>query len=220
MIKKYLDQLNLDSERLVYKNNPINCYLSDIHSSKLHKDIICISFNSLYPNLIIQLSDNGLIRSTGVDKIKWFLENKQELKRLSLTGSGSNEYTEWKKYVNSFFTRLSRKESVYLTYYLNLFYRDLLEKFNDDIIYIDTDTLFINNNKEIFKEIEKLDVGYVDNLVPYFWIENKKRLIYMLDDGEIESKGFKFESHKEKEKAIISIIITESRNDKLSQIGI
>jgi len=215
MIKEYISKLGKQNEVIA------TVYLNDINKGKLHKDLICVSLNVLYPNIILQLYDNFVINigKAEAEKIRWFLKNKSTLKSVS-----TNEYGEWKIFINSFFggKELNKQEQIFVTEYINLFYEDLIKEFQDDIIYIDTDMLFIKPKPIILECIKKLDIPFDYIESPYFWIESKKRLIYTLNNGEIESKGFSYkrESLLERKKVIEDIIKSEMRNDKLNEIGI
>ena len=214
MIKEYISKLGKQNEVIA------TVYLDDINKGKLHKDLICVSLNGLYPNIILQLYDNFVIdiNKESAYKIRWFLKNKSTLKSVS-----TNEYGEWKIFINSFFgKKLNKQEQIFVTEYINLFYEDLIKEFQDDIIYIDCDMLFIKPKPIILEWIKKLDIPFDYIESPYFWIESKKRLIYALNNGEIESKGFSYkrESLLERKKVIEDIIKSEMRNDKLNEIGI
>jgi hypothetical protein len=213
MVKDFIDQLGRETEPRG------TIYLPEDKKGFLYKDLTCIQLNNLYTNVIIQLYDNHIIDidRESADKIRWFLKNRNLLKVGSKT-----EYTEWKIFVNSFFGKLSKEKQICVTEYMSIFYKELITKFQNDIVYIDCDVIFMKDNPLIIDYIKKLEVPFDYIKVPYFWAESKKRLIYSLNTGEIESKGFHFKNNSllERQKHIRDIITIEVRNDKLNKIGI
>ena len=191
-------------------------FLSDNVKNNLYEDIIRIDFNNLYANILIGLFDECLLDEkwrNDIDKIKWFLENRKGLKLLK-----NDEYQKWKLHCNSLYAKI---RSPYVVGYMNFFYNDLIEKYKDLIIYIDTDMMYVNIDKtkfqtEIyFKEID--DFIHDVESINYLFIENKKRYIQQNELGEIQVSGFRDGNKKE---YLISLIKSEYRNRKLKDIGI
>jgi hypothetical protein len=207
MIQKYLDQLGKQTEIRG------TCYLNEEYKKGLSKELICVRFNNLYASIIVQLFDNGILKDESIEKIRWFLKNRKDLKL-------TDEYYNWKLFVNGFFGKLPKNDAICVTEYLDLFYKDLIIEFGDQIVYIDCDTLFVKNNGYIINRIKELNISYDTISVPILWTEDKKRLVYILNNGEVEDIGFKFKSLKERRAYIGSVIQTEYRNDKLEKLGI
>lgn len=181
----------------------------------LHEDVTMIQFTSLYANLLISLFDEGMIDQKwkeDIDRVRWFLKNRKELKLLP-----SGEYDKWKTHCNSLFMKI---QSPYVLHYMDLFYKDFIQKYEDKIIYIDVDLIIVNIRKDEFKRgfpMEEIDdFSYTSESLVYFYIENMKRYIYLKYNGEIESKGI----GGDKKTQLQSLIKSENRMRKLEKIGI
>lgn len=187
-------------------------YLNEKYKSVLISDIIEISFNSLYPTILIGLSEFGLIDGmweNDIKKVDWFLKNKQTLKIMP-----TGEYGKWKMFSNSLYGKIKTE---YVTGYLKLFYDDMLKTYGDKIIYIDTDQIILNTkelNDDFVNKINHFEHEIVR--INHFYIENLKRYILVDQFGEIRVKGFR----DPKKSEIENIIKTEIRNRKFREIGI
>jgi hypothetical protein len=220
--KEYIEKLSLSTEddlvfdtfKIIEKNI---FYINPNYKEVLQEDVTQINFNSLYPNLLISLFDEGLIDDKwkeDIDRVKWFLKNRKELKRLS---NVSSEYEKWKIHCNSLYMKI---KSTHVTSYLDLFYSDLIKKYGDKIIYIDADMLILNFTKNDFqskKHIEELyDFNFENSSIRYFYIENIKRYLIQDEFGEITVKGFRGTKNFD----IILFIKSLIRNKRLENLGI
>lgn len=221
--KEYIDKLRqLNEGDLVFDNFKIIqkniLFINPCYKEVLLEDVTRIDFTSLYPNLLISLFDEGLIDEKwkeDIDRVRWFLKNRKDLKRLSLTGS--TEYEKWKIHCNSLYSKI---KSTQVTSYLDIFYGDLIKKYSGKIIYIDADLLILNFNKVEFQtknHIQEIyDFDFDTSFINYFYIENKKKYFIQDEFGEISVKGFNNPRKYQLELFIKSLI----REKKLQNIGI
>jgi len=222
MVKKFLEQALKVSDI----KDRANCWLEDNHKEILYRDLTLIDFNSLYPHIITQLYNKGLIPESEekyINKIKFLLENRLEIKE-----NDPDEYYELRKFTNAYWGNLLRryhpKNAQYVTDYLYNFYLDLIGDNPDNIVYADCDMIFINNiNDNILNKIKALDIPYNTGNIEYFYIENKKKLCYTDENNFIKTKGWgnnNLRSNVDKKRLLERIIIEARRNDKLLELGI
>lgn len=196
-------------------------YLSDFSRGNLYEDVVQIDFNALYPSLLIGLFDANMLDESwkeDIDRVKWFMKNKRDLKMLSITGtSGTSEYEKWKIHCNSLYSKI---KSPYVVEYMSMFYSDLIEKYGDRIIYIDVDLLVLKYSKIEFQTkelIEELkDFNYDISFVNYFYAEDLKKYIKQYEGGDLVCSGFQ-DSGREK---MQNLIKREIRRRKLDNLGI
>ena len=148
-------------------------HIGDFSRGNLYEDVVQIDFNALYPSILIGLFEADLLEEKwkeDIDRVKWFLKNRKELKLLSKV---SGEYEKWKIHCNSLYTKI---QSPYVVEYMNIFYSDLIDKYGNLIIYIDVDLLILKIKKEEFqtKEIIKdlSDFSYNVTFINYFYAED------------------------------------------------
>jgi len=189
-------------------------YLNDFSRGKLYENLTQIDFNLLFPSLLIALFEEKLIEpkfKEDISKLKWFMENRKELKTNFI-----DEYQKWKIFSNSLYSKI---KSPYIIQYLNLFYSDLINNYNDKILYIDIDLIILNCSKSEFQTkvfIPELnDFSYDIKSIDYFYAEDLKKYIKQ-DEGEITSKGFK----GAKMETIQAFIKSEMRRRKLEKLNI
>ena len=99
-------------------------HISNHARGNLYDNITRIDFNALYPNILIGLFNEGLLNEkwkNDINKVKWFLENRSDLKLLS-----PDEYGKWKIHCNSLYIKI---KSPYVVEYMNIFYSELIEKY-------------------------------------------------------------------------------------------
>jgi hypothetical protein len=192
------------------------CYLPDNNRVKLYENITRIDFNSLYANIQIGLFNEGLIGKEwkdDIDRVKWFLKNRKELKLLP-----SGEYEKWKIHCNSLYEKI---KSSYVVEYVDMFYTDLIEKYGDLIIYNDVDSLYLKIDKVSFESKEWItelkDFKYDIQFINYLYLEDKKKYIEQEESGNINTKGFRDENKKQN---LLNIIKREVRRRKLGKLGI
>lgn len=217
--KEYIDKLQesnnqeFDHFKIIEGNTH---YLNPKFKEKLIDNVTQIEFNSLYPNLMVALSDEGLFDEKwkeDIEKVDWFIKNRKELKRLT-----PGEYEKGKIHTNSLYLKM---KSMHVSNYINLFYTDLIKKYSDKIIYTDVDLMILNFNKQEFlseTQIEEIyDFDFDTSFINYFWIENRKRYLYQNESGEIVTKGFRSNQKKIDLTLYIKSLIRER---KLQNLGI
>lgn len=219
LIKEYIDKLPKDLEF-----NPLNNihYLNQDCKDVLLEDLIRIDFNNLYPNIIVGLYNEGLIDTkweSHIIQLKLFLENVDELKRKTkefigkpyddLQDSILESYKAGRIHANALYGKI---KSPLVVEYLHLVYTDLVEKYRDDIVYIDVDMIICKRDIDITKipsnryELSKLE---------YFYIENLSRYI-LFYNGQLETKG-----HSNFTKSdLVKLVKSEIRQRRLNKLGI
>lgn len=216
--EKYLQELkskDLKFELSLRDRNML--YLNPNGKDKLYRDVTSISFTNLYANLIISLNEENLIDtkfSEDIKKVKWFLENKAEIK-----GKSSSQYNNYKILTNKLYVKI---KSPYIVEYMDLFYRDLINKYVDKIIYIDVDLLILDIKKENFQnktQIEEVnDFKYDVDFLEYFYaFDNRKYIKKEEYNPMIESVGI---IKVDKKQLLESLIKMDIRSKKLDKLGI
>lgn len=192
------------------------CYLPDNNRDKLYENITRIDFNSLYANIQIGLFNEGLIGKEwkdDIDRVKWFLKNRKELKSLP-----SGEYEKCKIFSNSLYMKI---KSPYVVEYVDMFYTDLIQKYGDLIIYNDVDSLYLKIDKVSFESKEWItelkDFKYDVEFISYLYLEDRKKYIEQEESGNINTKGFRDENKKQN---LLNLIKREIRRRKLENLGI
>lgn len=192
------------------------CYLPDNNRGRLYENITRIDFNSLYANIQIGLFNEGLIGkewTDDIDRVKWFLKNRKELKLLP-----SGEYEKWKIHCNSLYDKI---KSPYVVEYVDMFYTDLIQKCGDLIIYNDVDVLYLKIDKVSFQSKEWItelkDFKYDVEFINYLYLEDRKKYIEQEESGQINTKGFRDENKKQN---LLNLIKREIRRRKLENLGI
>lgn len=192
---------------LAYKSKSCH-YINEIFREKLHEDIIKVDFKTLYSYVEITLFDCGLIDKkwqADIEKMRWFLENKENLKK-----SNDSKYEEYLIHCNSLYGKI---RSSLVCEYMSLYYKNLIEKYNDYIIAINTDTIYFNFHEiEKLREIEELnDFDYSVFKVDYFYIEDQVK--YIEQCGEIMIKKFGYTNDE-----VCNEIKSRIRNKKIDKL--
>jgi len=192
------------------------CYLPDNNIGILYENITRIDLNSLYVYIQIGLFNEGLIGKEwedDIDRVKWFLKNRKELKSLP-----TSEYQRWKVHCNSLYMKI---KSPYVVEYVDMFYIDLIQKYGDLVIYNDVDSLYLKIDKISFQTKEWInelkDFIYDVQFINYLYIEDRKKYIEQEESGNINIRGFRDENKKEN---LLNIIKREIRRRKLDNLRI
>jgi hypothetical protein len=192
------------------------CYLPDNNIGILYENITRIDLKSLYVYIQIGLFNEGLIGKEwedDIDRVKWFLKNRKELKSLP-----TSEYQRWKVHCNSLYMKI---KSPYVVEYVDMFYIDLIQKYGDLVIYNDVDSLYLKIDKISFQTKEWInelkDFIYDVQFINYLYIEDRKKYIEQEESGNINIRGFRDENKKEN---LLNIIKREIRRRKLDNLGI
>ena len=213
MKDKYLD-------RLV---PPLNmrggyCELNEEIKGRVVEDVIEISFNSLYPNLLLYLYDNGIL-----DKFDIKVPDDIITKLTKIYRDGTQSQN--KLWINSLWTKELRPitfRMFELFYqYMSMFYTDIIANIPYNWLYIDTDVMFIVGDNELFRKMMK-DVpfpvcGCRVEVRPFIFFEAKKKYVVADSSMVLKEKGFSSRNPLRKEE-IVSIMKTHIRNRRLDDI--
>ena len=222
LLKQYIDQLptdlKFDTFEFIKKNIH---YLNEDCKDILLEDLIRIDFNNLYPNIILGLYNEGLIDTkweSDIKQLKSFLENVDELKKKTkefigkpyddLQNSILGSYKAGRIHANGLYAKI---KSPLVVEYLDLIYTDIIEKYADDIVYIDVDMIICKKDIDISNIPAKSEISKVE----YFYIENKKRYI-LFYNGQLETKG----RSKFNKEDLLQLVKSEIRTRRLNKIGI
>jgi hypothetical protein len=184
-------------------------YVNDEYKDILLDDLIKVDINSLYPNILIGLFNEGLIDKkweTDINKTEWFLKNRSKLKL-----GDNNDYLKYKIHTNSLYSKI---RTPLVVEYLHLFYSDLIEKYKNDIIYIDVDLIILKDGVNIDKDLNLMNFNFSKSKVDNFYFTNKKRYV-IYSEGVLEHRGFKDDINK---KNLLQDIKSEIRNKRLNKI--
>lgn len=214
LIKEYIDKLpkdlKFDTFEFIKKNI---LYLNEDCKDILLEGLIRIDFNNLYPNIILGLYNEGLIDTKWKNDIKQlesFLENIDELKKKSLSPYPEDplSYKLGRIHANELYGKI---KSSLVVEYLHLIYTDIIEKYKDDIVYIDVDMIICKKDIDISNIPAKSEMSKLE----YFYIENKKRYI-LFYNGQLETKG-----HSKFTKGdLLQLVKSEIRTRRLNKLGI
>lgn len=215
LLKEYIDKLpkGLEFDPFNFVSKNIH-YLNQDCKDILLEDLIRIDFNNLYPNIILGLHNEGLIDSeweSDIKQLKLFLENINELKKKSLStdSEDSMRYKLGRTHANTLYGKI---KSPLVVEYLHLVYTDLIEKYGDDIVYIDVDIIICKKDIDITTIPSN---RYEMSRIEYFYIENLKRYI-LFYNGQLETKGHS----KFNEKDLLQLVKSEIRQRRLNKLGV
>jgi hypothetical protein len=222
LLKQYIDKLpkdlKFDTFEFIKKNI---LYLNEDCKNVLIEDLIRIDFNNLYPNIILGLYNEGLIDTkweSDIKQLKSFLENVDELKRTTkeligkpyddLQDSILSSYKSGRIHANGLYGKI---KSPLVVEYLHLIYTDIIEKYKNDIVYIDVDMIICKKDIDISNIPAKSEMSKLE----YFYIENKKRYI-LFYNGQLETKGHSKFTNMD----LLQLVKSEIRTRRLNKIGI
>jgi hypothetical protein len=207
MIDKYLDRLVIPSpEKRVYE--PSYCALNDDMGGRIIEDVIEISFNSLYKDLLIYFYDNGVLDSLKVsDDI--ISKLRVSVDRVWINSIWVSEFRDVAKILFDLFNQ-----------YMKMYYKAVCD-YTSDWLYIDVDSIFIKKcDMDIINKMMN-DVsflgGYKVEYRPFVYFEAKKRYIVVDKDMIIKDRAFgsKYGNRRED---IVSNIRCCIREKKLGEI--
>lgn len=179
------------------------------HKDVIIENLLVTNFTLMFPSIMSMIHDENIYSVDDIDKIKYFIENRENLKLQS-----HSEYLKYKIEVNHIYGRLSLSGNItpqLISKYLNLFYNELLKNNPHNIVYIDTDQIISISN------INMLDcpLDYSNETLTLGIIKGKKK--YCIYDGyDIKIKGYPFRKHEEVKRELQSKI----REIKLDKLGI
>jgi hypothetical protein len=186
LIEKYKDKIaNLKDKDYIRSGF---CWVNEDYKEILLEDINCLSFNSLYPNIIVGLYDSGYIdkkESSNIERIRYFLENKETIKEIEI-------YKREKLFTNSYFGILYKKYKEYeadsanmVIKLLYLFYLDFIKDNKDSIVYINVDEIFYKGNVNV-----DIGIGFIIENVDYLQVNAKGKYISYVE-GELKLRGYR-----------------------------
>lgn len=218
LIEKYLSKIDFENIKTYGGYNYINPYIKEVPL----KNVMQLSFNSLYPNIICGMVEAG-IHKTAKENVQKSLESFKEsfeyfdLNKRNLKLNDPDKYLEQKKNINSFYGKLGFLSNTdmapnypgFVTEYLRHYYDDLLKRNQSIILYIDTDIIFFAGEIDLLEFNIPFDIENVE----YVMFSEKKR--YVMLKSEIVTRGY----HKNAQEAI-DILKRYIRNDKIEELGI
>jgi len=222
LLKEYIERLPTDSKFDTFefiKKNII--YLNEDCKDILLEDLVRIDFCNLYPNIILGLYNEGLINTkweSDIKKLKLFLENVDGLKKKTKEFIGKpyddfqnsilGSYKAGRIHANGIYAKI---KSPLVVEYLHLIYTDIIEKYADDIVYIDVDMIICKKDIDISNIPTKSEMSKVE----YFYIENLKKYI-IFANGQLETKGHNAFTKED----LLELVKREIRQRRLNKIGI
>jgi hypothetical protein len=197
------------------------CWVNENMVDTIHKNIYALNFTRMYPNIILKIYD-------GFDGWSDSIQSGVEELRI-LVGHGDGMTREERIQMNSFFAGLCNPYNEYnrgdsrgiylgnsVIRYGSLIGREIVSMYVDNIVYIDTSTIYFRNLNEF--PIKDLDYGlpYTIDEISRGAFYGKKR--YIIHDGEVKTKGMKGEYWVGVEKNVRKRFIRELRSEKLGSI--
>ncbi len=187
-------------------------YVNDRYKDVIIEDIKVHNFTSMYPHIMILLHEEGLISiPEEVQKMKWFFENRDELKKLQ-----NSEYSDWKYWVNSLYGKFAQNPNGHLIMglipkYQYILYKEILNNNPENILYVDTDMILSVNSINL----GDCPLPYSNEILTLGIIQEKKR--YAIHDGqELKVRGYPRKKHEEVKREVQSRI----RQHQLEKLGI
>lgn len=169
-----------------------NVYLNTLYYEKVCLNIKLLTFNSLYPTILIKLIDNNIIKMENNNYytiFKYLYVNRTKFKT-------SNNYIVVKLFINYFYGILAGDERHYnkincknfhhFDYYKYLLYNTIKKQLNDDLIYFDTDVIYYKGDHQF-----NFGIPFEIEDVQEFLIFRKKKYIEKIDNVT-RFHGFKF----------------------------
>lgn len=161
---------------IVQRNFGAFCCLNDYYKDYLVENVNIFTINSIYPQLIYLLKNNKIFNM--------FFKN-----RLKVKEEHPEIYTIWKVWINYYFGLYlnddERDEIVSITHSIM---KNFFNKYKEDIIYVDCDTIFHKNKLNVFEIFNNetnyiFDVHYEYEDVSVLCIDKKKYMI--IKDNQI-----------------------------------
>ncbi len=214
LLEQYISQLPKETTNSDWKFSVVGkniLWLNSDCKDILLEDLVRIDFNNLYPNIIVGLYNEGLIDTkweSDINQLKLFLENIEKWKKMS-TDVDHLVYKIGRTHANLLYGKI---KSSLIDEYLHLVYTDLIEKYRDDIVYIDVDMIICKSDIDI-STIPS--IRYEVSKLEYFYIESLKKYI-IFANGQLETKGHSKFTNKD----LLQLVKSEIRQRRLNKIGI
>lgn len=98
-------------------------WIDSDHKDVIIENLLVTDFTLMYPSIMSMIHDENIHSVDDIDKIKFFIENRENLKLQS-----HSEYLKYKIEVNHIYGKLSLSGNItphLISKYLNLFYNEL-----------------------------------------------------------------------------------------------
>ena len=170
MIQRHKDRLL--SQELI---NSGFIWTNELEKNKVILNCKKLEWDSLYPNIILQLTNEGLIELEDSKKrdLKYFLENKATLKI-----SDPDMYNVYKINSNRLYGELFHNTPLYaslITTYIKMYYTEILRN-NPNIFYVDVDQVYYTGEIDYFDLLD-LGIEYKITDINGFFFSAKKKYI-------------------------------------------
>lgn len=214
LLEQYISQLPKETTNSDWKFSVVGkniLWLNPNCKDILLEDLVRIDFNNLYPNIIVGLYNEGLIDTkweSDINQLKSFLENIEKWEKMS-TDVDHLVYKTGRTHANLLYGKI---KSSLIDEYLHQVYTDLIEKYRNDIVYIDVDMIICKRDIDI-STIPSL--RYEVSKLEYFYIESLKKYI-IFANGQLETKGHSKFTNKD----LLQLVKSEIRTRRLNKIGI
>lgn len=212
--EKYTNNLIIP-DRLSMKGGV--CRINEDTKGILIEEVTKVEFNSLYPNLLVRLHEEGVLKRLGISidphvvhTVGFFLKNRYAIK------SNIEEYNKYRTWVNSIYIK-DVKDQAYQLFdvyyqYTNQYYNDIQDLNKYTWLYTDTDVMYFAGRDVVIPDIE---LPRTEDIVELLYIEGKKKYIEY-------TNGFKVKGYPSRHQPndIISMMRQKIRERKLDSIGI
>jgi len=185
---KYYREKKLDNRSTMelvddYISN--NVYINETYTEKVCLDIKRLTFNSLYPLILIKLIDNNIIKMDNnyYTVFKYLYKNRIKFKE------NMNNYLVVKMFINYFYGIISNEEKkdhnkklncenfYHFNYFKFFLYNTIKTQLNDDLIYLDTDMFYYKGEHQF-----NFDIPHEIENVQEFLIFRKKKYIEKINN--------------------------------------
>jgi hypothetical protein len=156
-------------------------WVKELEKNKIILNCKKLEWDLLYTNIILQLSNEGLIELEDSKKrdLKYFLENKTTLKV-----SDPDMYNVLKFMSNRLYGELFNSNPLYaslITTYIKMYYTEILQN-NPNIFYVDVDQVYYTGEIDYFDLLD-LGIEYKITDINCFFFSDKKKYIEITDSG-------------------------------------
>ena len=212
---KYLNNIGLDGS-ITGPSGIIE--INQEFSLKIVEDLQEVSFNSLYPHLLIKFYDAGIFEKNGI-KIKKGIINKVNkffIIRNNLKARNNGDYINMKAWVNSLYNNELREYTpmIFELYrqYMRQFWDDFIEENQFSWLYVDTDIAFVSGGPKSLDLIESIGVPFDLIHHEFFYLEGIKKYV-IADSNNISIKGHRFQPDE-----VVGIMKSKMRNKKIDSL--
>lgn len=170
LLEKYKERLHNNE---LQKGGYIH-YTED-NTNKLLNDVKVTNFYRLYTQIAVAIFDEGFLpqsESDNIDYLRKYLEDSSNIE-MELRGEIVHP-----NYYYGYLSRIDINYTFLISAYMHHVYNDIVEKYNDDIIYIDTDSIF----HTVDLDLDYLDLKYESTSFKHLIMIAKKRYIAYPND--------------------------------------